>query len=305
MPEASQTKSTHGSLTVRAHTPRLSDDDIARYHDDGYIAVRNAVDLDLVSRMIQAIDRLAAESAKLRTSDDTFDLAPDHTPQVPRLRRISAPTALDPVFFEAAFETTVQDMVADLIGGPVKFYHAKINVKQPGTHSAVVQWHQDWTHFPHTNVNMLAISYPFFPRTRENGAIAFVKRSHKRGPLGIWQDGHYVFTCEHDMLPGDIDGAEYVECVPGDVLFHHGLAVHGSAANMSGDPVATLTIQYAAADAFAYTAPVIDSPHRNWMVRGEPSTHARVEAMTVELPPDFSAGYTSLFSNQDEAAAQI
>lgn len=28
-------------------------------------------------------------------------------------------------------------------------------------------------------------------------------------------------------------------------------------------------VQYAAADAFAYTAPVIDSRHRNRMVRGE------------------------------------
>ena len=38
------------------------------------------------------------------------------------------------------------------------------------------------------------------------------------------------------------------------------------------------------------------------MVRGEAAKRARVEAMTVELPPDFSAGYASLFTNQDKAA---
>jgi hypothetical protein len=251
--------------------------------------------------MIAATERLAAKSAEMTESDATYDLAPDHRPEAPRLRRISSPTQLDPVFFEAAFESRAGDMVADLIGGPAKFYHAKINFKQPGTHSAVVQWHQDWTHFPHTNANLLAISVPYFPRTRENGCIRFVPGSHRRGPLSIWRDGVYVFTCEHAMEPGDIDNAEDVECEPGDVILHHGLIVHGSAPNGSDSPAITFTAQYAAADAFAYTAPVIDSKHRNWMVRGAPSKHARVEAMDVELPPDFSAGYTSLFTNQDKA----
>jgi hypothetical protein len=54
----------------------------------------------------------------------------------------------------------------------------------------------------------------------------------------------------------------------------------------------------AAADAFAYTAPVIDSRHRNRMVRGEPARHARVEAGVVELPPDFSAGYSGIYALQ-------
>jgi hypothetical protein len=43
---------------------------------------------------------------------------------------------------------------------------------------------------------------------------------------------------------------------------------------------------------------VIDSVHRNAMVRGEPARHARVEAGTVELPPDFSRGYGSIYSHQ-------
>ena len=45
-------------------------------------------------------------------------------------------------------------------------------------------------------------------------------------------------------------------------------------------------------------APVIDSRHRNAMVRGRPVTHARVEAGMIELPPDFSAGYSGIYSLQ-------
>ncbi len=288
--------------TVRPHRPILERAEVERYHEAGYLVIRGAFDRDLLARMIAATDRLAAKSGAMTESDGTYDLAPDHRPAAPRLRRISSPTGLDPVFFEAAFESRLGDRVADLIGGPTKFYHAKINFKQPGSHSAVVQWHQDWTHFPHTNVNLLAISLPYHPRTRANGCIRFVAGSHRRGPLSIWRDGAYVFTCEHAMAAGDIEAADAVECEPGDIILHHGLTVHGSAPNATGSPAVTFTAQYAAADAFAYTAPVIDSPHRNWMVRGEAAKRARVEAMTVELPPDFSAGYTSLFTNQDQAA---
>ena len=185
--------------TVRAHRPVLDRAQVARYHEAGYVVVRDGFDRGLLDRMIAVTEGLAATSAATTESDATYDLAPDHRLEAPRLRRISSPTALDPVFFEAAFECGVGDMVADLIGGPTKFYHAKINFKQPGTHSAVVQWHQDWTHFPHTNANLLAISLPYFPRTRANGCIRFVAGSHRRGPLSIWRDGVYVFTCEHAM----------------------------------------------------------------------------------------------------------
>ena len=77
--------------------------------------------------------------------------------------------------------------------------------------------------------------------------------------------------------------------------------MHGSAPNHSDALRTTYIIQYAAADAVAYTAPVIDSMHRNRMVRGEPSHFARVEAGMIELPPDFSAGYSGIYSLQESA----
>ena len=34
------------------------------------------------------------------------------------------------------------------------------------------------------------------------------------------------------------------------------------------------------------------------MVRGAPARHARVEACVIELPPDFGAGHSSIYSLQ-------
>lgn len=283
------------------HRPALSRDEIDRYAQHGYLNANDALDLAIVERMTNAVERLLDRSRDLSRSNDFFDLAPDHSAESPRLRRISRPTELDDVFVEVAFESVLGDIAADLIGGAVKFYHAKINFKLPNSEATNIQWHQDWPHFPHTNYNLLALSVPLHRRTQENGAVQMIPGSHMNGPLSIWQDGTYVFTCEHEVDAQDFDKSVFLECRPGDVQAHHGLAVHASAPNPTDELCVTLTIQYAAADAYAYTAPVIDSVHRNRMVRGEPSRFARVEAGVIELPPDFSAGYKSLFASQDEA----
>ena len=245
---------------IPEHSPILSPEEVAAYGEAGYIVVNEALDVAFVRAMAEATDRLVDGARGLEASDSHFDLAPDHSAEAPRLRRISSPTELDEIFVEAAFSSALGDIAADLAGGAVKFYHAKINFKLPRSEATNIQWHQDWPHFPHTNTNLVALSVPFHARTRENGAVQIVPGSHRLGPLSVWKDGQYVFTCEDDMDPGSLGQAVYVECVPGDVQCHHGLAVHASAPNPTDEVCITLTVQYAAADAFAYTAPVIDFP---------------------------------------------
>lgn len=271
------------------------------YREDGFVVLPGAMDPALLERVTQATMELWRKSRAIAKSDGYYDLAPDHAPDNPRVRRISKPTELDDVYVEAIFASVLGDIAAELIEGPVKFYHAKINFKLPRSPSTEIQWHQDGTHFPHTNSNLLAISLPMHARNAANGCMRFVPGSHRGGPLSIWRDGEYVFTCEGGMTEADFERVVDAPCAPGDVIAHHGLAVHGSTANPTDELCITLTIQYAAADAFAYTAPVIDSIHRGRMVRGQPARFARLEAGTIELPPDFSAGYKSLYASQDEA----
>jgi ectoine hydroxylase-related dioxygenase (phytanoyl-CoA dioxygenase family) len=286
---------------VPVHRTVLSPQEIADYRRLGYINLSNGLDVPFVEGLAAATERLVERSRDLTEANRHFDLAPGHSPETPRLRRISSPTELDDIFVEAAFESVLGDIAADLVGGAVKFYHAKINFKLPSSEVSNIQWHQDWPHFPHTNTNLVALSIPFHARNRENGAVQIIPGSHTAGPLSIWRDGVYVFTCEGGIDPADLEQAVFLECGPGDVQAHHGLAVHASAPNPTDALCTTLTIQYAAADAFAYTAPVIDSVHRGAIVRGERSRFARVEAGMIELPPDFSAGYKSLFASQDDA----
>ena len=47
------------------------------------------------------------------------------------------------------------------------------------------------------------------------------------------------------------------------------------------------------------------TPERAAQVRGEPATHARVEAGVIELPPDFSAGYSGIHALQTDASGGL
>ena len=85
----------------------------------------------------------------------------------------------------------------------------------------------------------------------------------------------------------------------GMVSVHHGLTLHYSAPNHSASGRPVLVVTYRAADAIAYTAPPYRSSHYGALVRGVDPGVAHHEELTLHLPPDWTDGYTSIFSHQD------
>ena len=286
--------------TPPPHRRVLSDRQLAEYREHGFLTLRQVFDEGLLQRMIDTTDRLRDEGRSLAQKTAHYDLAPGHSRERPRIRRISSPTELDDVYLEVAFGSVLGDIAADLVGGPVKFYHSKINFKLPSG-GEEIGWHQDWPVFPHTNSDLVALSVPLNPSRSSNGCLRTIPGSHRQGPRSHWDGDRYTLNCNPSMVAEELRRAVDSELDPGDIVAHHGLVVHGSNPNLSEALRTTYIIQYAAADAFAYTAPVIDSRHRNRMVRGQPARHARVEAGIIELPPDFSAGYSSIHSIQAPA----
>jgi hypothetical protein len=82
------------------------------------------------------------------------------------------------------------------------------------------------------------------------------------------------------------------------VTVHHGVTIHGSAANRSAKGRPALSIGYNPADALPYTAPAYRSSHFGALVRGAPARFARHDPVRMRLPPDWSGGYTSIFAHQ-------
>ncbi len=284
-------------MNAPAATAGLDAAGLAHYRESGYLELRGVLREAQIARLVAATDRLLERGRTLREKTAHYDLEPTHSAERPRIRRIASPTELDDLFVELAFDSVLGDVAAALIGGPVKFYHSKINFKLPQG-GAEIGWHQDWPVFPHTNTDMVALSVPINASRTFNGCLRTIPGTHRQGPRSHWDRGRYLLNCNAQTSAEEVARAVPSELEPGDIVAHHGLVVHGSGPNDSDTLRTTWIIQYVAADAYAYTAPVIDSRHRNRMVRGEPARFARLEAGRIELPPDFSAGYAGIYSLQ-------
>ena len=69
----------------------ISEQDVARYHDEGCILVENVLDRDQLNAARRVIDGILAGAQCKLTHDDVYDFEPSHTPDDPRVRRIKKP----------------------------------------------------------------------------------------------------------------------------------------------------------------------------------------------------------------------
>jgi ectoine hydroxylase len=60
-----------------------------------------------------------------------------------------------------------------------------------------------------------------------------------------------------------------------------------------------LVITYSASDAIPYTTVPYPSSHLGALVRGNQPRFAHHQELNMPLPPDWSGGYTSIFTHQD------
>lgn len=285
---------------ILSHAPRvLTQEQRESYFDNGYILLEKAIGDEWLGRLQAAIDGQVERSRKVTQSDSVFDLEPGHTPEAPRLRRISSPNDQDPVFWEFVTESVLGDILADLLGPNVKFYQSKLNFKwaQGGTE---VKWHQDCPFFPHTNAAMLTVGLYMNDCGPEQGPLKVIPGSHE-GPLYDHYDengGWRGALSDEDAAKLPLDTADMLCGPAGSLTIHNYRAVHGSEPNRSDQGRPLLLNVLSAADAMAYTPNPLPSKYDKAMVRGKPARWAHHDPRPCLIPPDWSGGYTSIFASQ-------
>ena len=65
----------------------ISDQDVARYHRDGYIVVPDVLSAQEVAALQRVTDEFVELSRNTSEHTDVFDLEPGHSAAQPRLRR--------------------------------------------------------------------------------------------------------------------------------------------------------------------------------------------------------------------------
>src|SRR4051812_33812525 len=109
-------------------TRHLTDEQIASYHRDGYVAVPRVLDAAQVEALREVTDGFVDRSRAVTRSDAVFDLDPRHAPSAPVVRRIKNPADNDPLYRWVAFDSPIPDIVAQLIGPSIRFHHSKLNM---------------------------------------------------------------------------------------------------------------------------------------------------------------------------------
>lgn len=244
------------------------------YAENGYVVVEKLFDADRISQALNAIDKLLAEG----NAGKTFEVEPQDTGTV---RRIWSPTQKDEVFDQMASDPALLDCIEQLIGGNVLFHYSKLNMKGPKVGS-VVSWHQDFSYYPHTNTDLLAVLIFLDDATKVNGCLRVVPGSHLRGLRSHDIDGYF----RGKVLDVNEQEAVHLEVPAGGAIFLHCMTLHASERNESELPRRTFLPAYRAADAF----PIYFGPHAAHnepgikLLRGEVAREARVEAGVYRMP---------------------
>ena len=212
-----------------------------------------------------------------------FDVEPGHSKKKPALRRVASPEEISDDYLNLLKSGPILEAVADLLGENLRFHHAKLNTKLPGSGTSV-KWHQDFTFDPHSNDDCITAMLFFDDITSDLGPARIVPGSHRGELHSLWHDG--IFT-------GAVDEAIAVECEAaaveslgpaGSLCLMHTRALHASSANRPQRPRTLYISTLTAADAIPLVPCAVPSVHAGRIVHGKEPGRIRSVAFSMENP---------------------
>jgi ectoine hydroxylase-related dioxygenase (phytanoyl-CoA dioxygenase family) len=274
------------------------------YFANGYLLLERIIPDAWLARLRAATDEMVERSRNVAKSDAIYDLEPDHRPDAPRLRRVSAPVEQHPTYWEYCSQSLLGDVVADLVGPDVKFHHSKLNFKwaQGGEE---VKWHYDIGFWPHTNYSPLTVGTYLYDCGMDQGPLGVLPGSHLIDPMYSQYDEHGEWIgclTPADLAKLDLSKAAFLPGPAGSITIHNCRTLHYSAKNRSDLGRPLLLFAYSSADAFPYTVNPIRSKYDQAIIRGQRAQWAHHDPRPCLMPPDWSGGYTSIFALQQEEA---
>ncbi|GAB4360777.1 MAG: ectoine hydroxylase [Kiloniellaceae bacterium] len=277
--------------------------EIAAFRRDGLVVADNAVTPAQLQALRAVFDGWLEESrghdrnyGEMIDGRPRFDLQiPGHSARHPQLRRVNSPTEVSEAYLAVMRDSRIPDMVADLIGPNVKFHHAKINAKLPGTHTEV-KWHQDFPFTPHSNDDLVTALLALDDVDETNGPLIGALGSHRDGIASLWQGGKFTGVAGDAACAAWQATARTFTMAAGSVCLMHTRVGHSSAPNLGTRPRRLFICVYAAEDAVPLSPNPLPSAHEGMIVRGERTGRVRAVPFDIELPLRPATG--SFFNQQ-------
>ena len=275
------------------------------YMQNGYTLVDSLLDSQEILHIKDVIDELVQEAESTGQYDSLLEFEKERVEGRRIPRRIFNPFEQHEAFRNLATSDLILNHVRSLLGPNIALQHSKLNMK-PRKVGAVVEWHQDYTYFPHSNDSLVGVLIYLDDAREENGCLQVLGGQHHRTFNHALPDGSFA-----GMITEPINEAQHgpVISLPasaGSAIFLHPFTPHRSSTNTSDSPRSTLIFEYRAADAFPlYTGSQLVGMERlTHHLCGEKKRTARFGGPAPEIytPKDIPK---SLYELQDASRSEM
>ena len=220
---------------VKLTDGRLSEDQVTRYWEEGYL-----FPVDVIPP-----DEAAAMRAELEALERDW-LDADLPRPLNQYKRVNAHCVI-PLAARIASDPRVLDVVEGILGPDILVWSSEFFIKEART-DAIVSMHQDLTYWGMGETSDQVTAWvALSPATRASGCMDFVRGSH-RNPILPHED---TFAANNLLSRGQeiqVEVAESdkvaIELQPGQMSLHHGLTIHGSGPNVSDDRRIAVAIRF-------------------------------------------------------------
>ena len=216
---------------------RLTSDQVEFFHANGYLAGIRALDDEQLATLRRDLSELIDPNHPGHKLFYEFHSNESTDPNTVLFHALGA-WRISPAFHDLLWNPAVLMAGAQLLGGPVRFWHDQLFVKPPH-HGGVVAWHQDYSYWTRTQpMAHLSCWIGLDDSTRENGCVHYVPGSHRWSLLPITGLANDMNAIRSVLSEGQNEQFKPVpiELKAGECSFHHPLMVHGSFENRSDHP---------------------------------------------------------------------
>lgn len=224
-----------------------SRDYVDHYWEHGYAIVRGLFDQAEMAEIQAESRRIYQEGLKhhatWRDRNVLFEVLPESFRGRRYVLQAHWMAWISPLFERQRRDPRFFEILSPLLGRNIKQVAQQIHWKPPGADLTGFRFHQDLRFRERTDAfrdlmtSYLNTGLAIDPASTENGCLRVIRNSHKRGYLGISDDGPLMKgeTGNAELERAGLDPADIVdlELEPGDLALWGLLAVHGSNPNRS------------------------------------------------------------------------
>jgi len=218
---------------------KLSDDQIAFFNENGYLAGVKMLDDEQVDFLRKELTEIADANHPAHSLYYEFNSNESSDPSTILFHALGA-WRIGPGFHDVLWNPRFLVAASQLLGNvPVRFWHDQLFWK-PAKKGGVVAWHQDYSYWTRTKpVAHLTCWCGLDDATKENGCLQYIAGSHKWGLLPkpvLAGDIQGIKDFLNDEQKRQFEHPQFAEVKAGEAIFHHSLTLHGSGENKSDKP---------------------------------------------------------------------